>query len=230
MNTKNPAKNKAPLPISPIDNLPISLTTIISKSKAPDIFNNIAPNLSIFCADLPFTNFPNAKRTNPIATTKPAKPMKPCVASSGVSVPNILTVLAINSKAIPSEIRVVFTPLIFTPSLPIDADAPEILFIAKASTPKIAANAPTAFTAFHNLSSGMFDNIQTDAAIMPIAIPRFKNIFAIASYFLTFIIPEKLSSTLAALLNIFPRLPNILPSPSNGAANLPANSYNFLAE
>ena len=230
MKTRKPARNKPPLPISPSDKPPISLATATSKSSANDIFNNILPNLSIFCADLPLTNVPNAKRTSPIAATKPANPKKPFVAWSGVSELNIFTVAASNNNVTPKEIRAVFIPLILTPSLPIDAEDPDSLDIANANTPKIAASAPIAFTAFHNFSLGIFDNTQTDAAIIPIAMPRFRNIFAIASYFLTFIIPAKLSSIFPTLLNIWPMPLNILLSPSNGAANFSAKSYIFFPE
>ena len=74
------AMNMPPFIISSVDKPPTSFITPISKSIENDNLRSILPALSMFWALFPFTSNPYAANTPPIATTKPARPINPCLA------------------------------------------------------------------------------------------------------------------------------------------------------
>ena len=75
--TAKPIRTDPPCSNSDSDILPVSFNTKAIIARAEAIFKSTFPSLSIFCAALPFTNFPYAAIKIPKATTIPANAKKP---------------------------------------------------------------------------------------------------------------------------------------------------------
>ena len=100
-----------------------------------------------------------------ITPIRATRPNNPCIYASGFKLPMILTVAAINARATPILISVVFNPLnLSVLLLPSNSTAESVsLLIATANPTSITANTPIAPTVDHNFLVSIFDIINTAA-------------------------------------------------------------------
>ena len=144
-----PAINIAPLSISPMLNLAISLHTIAISAMAMAIFIIIEPMPD---TSLPyFVTFESMPTNTSIPTAIVPSRVNPSLAVFSSRLPSILTARAISAIAMPICKTVVLRPSTFMPFLPIDIDDAESLLIANARPAIIIASTATTPTAFHNL-------------------------------------------------------------------------------
>ena len=151
--TANAAANAAPFSISSADSLPMSLHTVTISIIAKDSLSIILPILLIFLMPSWSDSLPMACKKTIIPPMIPARPIKPCFASSGFKPLIILTAAATRSIAIPIFSSEFCTPSMFTfldsASNATEADDNLLIAIDKPiSTPASTIITPTAF---HNL-------------------------------------------------------------------------------
>ena len=150
----NAAANAAPFSISSADNLPISLHTVTINIIAKDSLSIILPILSMYLIPLRPDSLPMADKKTSIPPMIPARPIKPCIASSGFKPLIILTAAATRSIAMPIFSSEFCTPSMFTflDSASNATEADDNLLIAIDKPISTPANTTITPTAFHNLS------------------------------------------------------------------------------
>ena len=181
-NTANAAPKTIPLNISPASNMSTSLITTTISSIATASFFIKLPTLSI-CSE-PAVSLPSAHINTSIPAAMPAKPRKPCLASSGSIEPIILTITAISKSATPIWSKPCFNPSSLSPFFKSKlAPALDILSSAKARPISTPPNTAIIATAFHILpTSSIWVRTQMAATRIAIEMASLCRAFAFRSH------------------------------------------------